>query len=255
MKHSLAEEVAKERWQLIKALSANDPDPKNWRVEFAPGGAHFFMGGVHINEKCETSLEGLFAAGEVSGGVHGANRMGGNAMVEIIVFGARAGASAAAFAGEADHIVSKDNAEEEYARLCGFFKEDGIAPKVIMDQISTCMAEWVGVARNQAGLNQALTQLKSLRGEALQNMRAPRGRRYNPGWVEAIQVPYMLDVAEMIVTSAIHRTESRGAHYREDFPETDPDWLKHTRVKKAGKTMDLGSTPVVITKFKPEDKA
>ena len=79
-------------------MSIDNPDPKNWRIEFTPGGAHFFMGGVRINERCETNIEGLFAAGEVSGGVHGANRMGGNAMVEIIVFGARAGRHASEYA-------------------------------------------------------------------------------------------------------------------------------------------------------------
>ena len=254
LKHSLAEEIAKERWKLIKDLSINDPDPKNWRVEFTPGGAHFFMGGVRINEKGETNLDGLFAAGEVSGGVHGANRMGGNAMVEIIVFGARAGASAAAYARGADTVTCGNGAEEAYAGLGRCFKEKGIAPKVIMDRIAACMADLVGVARDDAGLTRALAQIKSLRTEALENMRAPGGRRFNLGWVEAIQVPYMLDVAEMIIASARYRTESRGAHYREDFPETRPEWLKHTRVKKAEDAMDLGSTPVVITKFKPEVK-
>ena len=254
LKHSLAEEIAKERWKLIKALSINDPDPKNWRVEFTPGGAHFFMGGVKINERGETNLDGLFAAGEVSGGVHGANRMGGNAMVEIIVFGARAGASAAAYALGADTVPCGKDAEETYAGLGRCFKEKGIAPKVIMDRIAACMAELVGVARDEAGLTRAMAQIKSLRTEALENMRAPRGRRFNMGWVEAIQVPYMLDVAEMIIAAARYRTESRGAHYREDFPETRPEWLKHTRVKKAEDKMDLGSTPVVITKFKPEEK-
>ena len=253
LKHSLAEEIAKERWRLVKALSVNDPDPKKWRIEFTPGGAHFFMGGVHINEKCETSLEGLFAAGEVSGGVHGANRMGGNAMVEIIVFGARAGASAAAFAANANHVACGKDAEQEYARLGAFFKKEGIAPKTIMDQVAECMAELVGVARDEEGLNQAFAKIQSLRKNAEENMRAPGGRRFNLGWVEAIQVPYMLDVAEMIISAARYRTESRGAHYREDFPDTRSEWLKHTRILKTQEGMKLADTPVVITKFKPEE--
>jgi fumarate reductase (CoM/CoB) subunit A len=251
LKISLAEEIAKERWRLIKAMSVNDPDPKNWRVEFTPGGAHFFMGGIRINERCETNVEGLYAAGEVSGGVHGANRMGGNAMVEIIVFGARAGRSAAEYARRADWIESKEAPEDEYERLCRFFKGQGIAPKTIMDKIATFMAEYVGVARTEIELLKALSEIESLRTNALPLLRAPQGQRFNLGWVEAIQVPYMLDVAEMIIRSALFRKESRGAHYREDYPETDPAWLTHTRVKKKDGAMELGTAPVVITKLNP----
>ncbi len=252
LKHSLAEEVAKERWQLIKRMSVNDPDPKNWRIEFTPGGAHFFMGGVRINERCETNLKGLFAAGEVSGGLHGANRMGGNAMVEIIVFGARAGRYAAEYAGGVEGVISEDISKEEYERLCGFFRNQGIAPKVIMDKIALFMSEYVGVARTETDLKKALSELRSLRANDLPNMRAPSGRIFNLGWVEAIQVPYMLDVAEMIIMSAISRTESRGAHFREDFPETKSDWLRHTSVIKKSDQMELSTAPVVITTINPE---
>ena len=246
LKHSLAEEVAKERWQLIKRMSVNDPDPKNWRIEFTPGGAHFFMGGVKINEKCETSLEGLFAAGEVSGGVHGANRMGGNAMVEIIVFGARAGRYAGEFASRAKEIESGDIYHEEYERLCRFFRNEGIAPKVIADRVADFMSEYVGVARTEDSLKKALAELQSIRFEDLPRMRAPSGFTYNPGWVEAIQVPYMLDTSEMIIRSALLRTESRGAHLREDYPETNPEWLKHTMLIKKGGHMEISTTPVTI---------
>ena len=254
LKHSLAEEVAKERWQLIKRMSVNDPDPRNWRIEFAPGGAHFFMGGVKINEKCETSLEGLFAAGEVSGGVHGANRMGGNAMVEIIVFGARAGRYACEYAGGADEVASDDNPEEEYDRLCSFFRNEGMTPKEITDRVAAVMSEYVGVARTEDSLNNALTELQAVRSDELQKMRAPSGFTFNSGWVEAIQVPFMLDTSEMITRSALLRTESRGAHLREDFPDTKPEWLKHTRIIKKHDNMDAGTTPVTITKSDPEGR-
>jgi fumarate reductase (CoM/CoB) subunit A len=249
LKISLAVEIAKERWKLIKAMSVNDPDPKNWRVEFTPGGAHFFMGGVRINERCETNLEGLYAAGEVSGGVHGANRMGGNAMVEIIVFGARAGRSAAEYAKRVDWVEPKEvTLKDENERLSGFFKNRGVAPRTMMDKIATFMAGYVGVARKETDLKKALSGIESLRANDLPDLRAPQGRRFNLGWLEAIQVPYMVDVAEMIVRSALFRTESRGAHYREDYPETDLTWLKHTRIKK---NMELGTTPVIITKLNP----
>jgi fumarate reductase (CoM/CoB) subunit A len=254
LKHSLAVEIAKERWELIKRMSVNDPDPKNWRIEFTPGGAHFFMGGVRIDEKCQTNLEGLFAAGEVSGGVHGANRMGGNAMVEIIVFGTRAGRYAAEFAKGAEEVRFEDPSKQEYERLCGFFRNEGIAPKVITDKMATFMSEYVGVARKEIDLKKALSELESMRAHDLSKLRAPSGRCFNLGWVEAIQVPYMLDVAQMIIMSALHRTESRGAHFREDFPETKSEWLKHTSVIKKSNQMELATTPVVITKLDPEGK-
>ncbi len=254
LKSSLAAEMAKERWKLIKAMSADTPDPKTWKIEFTPGGAHFFMGGVWINERCETNLKGLYAAGEVSGGVHGANRMGGNALTEIIVFGARAGRFAAEHASQHDWIESETfPLTEELDRLTGFFKGRGITPKFMMDTIASLMLENAGVARTGAGLSQALEAIESLRKESLPNMRAPQGRRFNLGWIEAIQVPYMLDTAEMIVRSALLRTESRGAHFREDFPAMQSEWIKHTRVSRSGGIMELSTVPVVITTFHPEE--
>ena len=164
--------------------------------------------------------------------------MGGNAMVEIIVFGARAGRSAAEYAKRVDWIEPKEAPKDEYERLCGFFKRRGIAPKTIMDKIATFMAEYVGVARTETDLLKALSEIESLRTNALPLLRAPQGQRFNLGWVEAIQVPYMLDVAEMIIRSALFRKESRGAHYREDYPETDQAWITHTRVKKKDEAME-----------------
>jgi fumarate reductase (CoM/CoB) subunit A len=249
LKSSLAAGIAKERWKLIKAMSADYPDPKTWKIEFTPGGSHFFMGGIRINEKCETSMEGLYAAGEVSGGVHGANRMGGNALTEIIVFGARAGRYAADYAKAADWIEpEEDTLKTEFKRLSGFFRDKGIAPKTIIDKITEVMSENAGVARTGAGLGRALSLLENIGNEDLPGLRAPQGRRFNLGWVEAVQIPYMLDAAEMILRSALFRTESRGAHYREDHPDTKPEWLKHTSVIKKDGLMEIGSTPVVITK-------
>jgi len=251
LKSSLAAGIAKERWKLIKAMSADKPDPKTWRIEFTPGGAHFFMGGVRINERCETNLPGLYAAGEVSGGVHGANRMGGNALTEIIVFGARAGRYAAEYAEQTGWVeCEKASLREEDARLTGLFRSRGIAPKAIADKIAALMLRYAGVARTEAGLAKALALVESIKANDLPDLRAPQGRRFNLGWIEAIQVPYMLDVAEMIIRSALFRTESRGAHYREDYPETRSDWLAHTRTVKTSETVE--AVPVIITRLNPE---
>jgi fumarate reductase (CoM/CoB) subunit A len=249
---ALGGKIAKERWKLVKAMSADNPDPKNWRVEFTPGGAHFFMGGVRINERCETSIEGLYAAGEVTGGVHGANRMAGNALSEIVVFGARAGKYAARYVRETDWVEPEETIfKDEQERIGEFFRDKGLSAKSIRSKIGTIMVKYMGVARTETDMKTALEEIESIRNNDLPLLRAPQGKRFNVGWVEAIEVPYMLDVAEMMVRSARSRTESRGGHYREDYPETVPSWLKHTCVKKEDGTMTIGTAPVVITKLNP----
>jgi fumarate reductase (CoM/CoB) subunit A len=250
LKKMLGGETAKGRWKLLKEMSVDNPDPRNWKVEWAPGCEHFFMGGVRINERCETRVEALYAAGEVTGGVHGANRMGGNALTDIIVFGARAGKYAAEYARQAEHIEPELTAiTDELKRTSAFFKHEGIPPKAIRDKIRTLMSDHMGVARNETDLKKALSDLISIRANDLPKLRAPQGRRFNLGWIEAIEVVYMLDVAEMMVKSALSRTESRGGHYREDYPNTEKSWLKHTLVKKKNDTMVVDTAPVVITKL------
>jgi len=251
LQKALGGDIARERWNLIKAMSVDDPDPKHWKVEFTPGGAHFFMGGVRINERCETNLYGLFAAGEVAGGVHGANRMGGNALTDIVVFGRRAGKYAAEYASRAEWIAPDQGlVRQENERLHGFFRPDGVSGRAVRDRIGSFMAEYMGVARTEDEMKKALSEIASLKAE-LPRLRAPGGKRFNLGWVEAIEVPHMLDVAEMMTLSALSRRESRGAHFREDFPDTDPRWLKHTRVRKAGTAMQVDTAPVTITTLNP----
>jgi fumarate reductase (CoM/CoB) subunit A len=249
---ALGGKIGRDRWNLVKEMSASNPDPKNWKIEWVPGSAHFFMGGVHINELCETSLEGLYAAGEVTGGVHGANRMGGNALTDIIVFGARAGKHAAEFAVKADRIeADATTVRKEEKRLSLFIKPEGIPPKSVRDKIRNIMSSCMGVVRDGTDLKKALAEVKFLRMNDLRAVRAPDSKHYNIPWVEAIGVPHMLDVAEMMIRSALSRTESRGAHYREDYQSTQNGWLKHTCIKKKDGKMIVGTSPVVITKLNP----
>jgi succinate dehydrogenase/fumarate reductase flavoprotein subunit len=248
----LGGKIAKDRWNLVKEMSVNNPDPRNWKVEWAPGCEHFFMGGVRINERCETNVEGLFAAGEVTGGVHGANRMGGNALTDIIVFGARAGQYAAKYAKGAHRLgPEKTVIAGEHERISGFVKPNGTPPKAVRDKIRGLMTDFMGVARNESDLKNTLDGINSLRANHVGNIRVPPIRRYNLAWIEAMEVPFMLDVAEMMVQSALTRTESRGGHYREDYPNTNQSWLKHVLVKKEDDAMVLGTAPVVITKLNP----
>lgn len=254
LKLSLGGPFSKGRWKLIKLMSRGNLDPKNWKVEFTPGGAHFCMGGVRINENCETTIEGLFAAGEVTGGVHGANRMGGNALSEILVFGARAGASAARYARRQRRWgwVKSGAIRQEATRLLSLFRPTGVLPMTIKEELGRIMDEKVGVVRNKEGLEEALSVIGGLREES-QKLKVPDFRTFNRIWVEAIEVQYMLDVAEMIVRCALFRKESRGGHFREDFPEPRKEWLVHTCIQKEGTTMRVGTREVIMNKLRPEE--
>jgi succinate dehydrogenase/fumarate reductase flavoprotein subunit len=180
--------------------------------------------------------------------------MGGNALTEILVFGARAGRYAAENAEGIDWIRNRPaRLEDERERLNGFFRPQGVPAKTITDKLAAIMSEYVGVPRTETGLLKALSLLDDLKTRDLPELKAPPGRRFNLGWIEAIQVPCMLDVAEMIIRSALYRTESRGAHYREDYPESQREWIRHVRVRKSPETMSLGTTPVVITRLLPEE--
>ena len=256
LKVSLSESIGKERWKLIKDMSADNPDPKNWKIEFTPGGAHFAMGGVRINEKCQTNIEGFYAAGECTGGVQGGNRMGGNALTEIIVFGARAGRYAGEYAKNTSLVEPDESAfENEKNRLLGLFNDNGVAPDVVWKKIASIMSEYVAVSRTEEGLNKALVELEALKKGDFARMRVPRGKVYNSLWVEAIQVIYMMDLAEMITKSALFRKESRGAHYREDFPQLDNSTPpQHTCLKMKEGIIDITAVPVTITKMNPEAK-
>jgi succinate dehydrogenase/fumarate reductase flavoprotein subunit len=185
---------------------------------------HFCMGGVVADERGDTGVPGLYAAGEVVGGVHGANRHGGNALTETIVFGARAGASAAEFAGASPRVSVEPLARAELERydfIRGGGIEEGGNSASLMSRLRESMWTKAGIVREGAGLESMLSEIEVMR-EALPRLRATSSRTL----LEALEVPMALTVAEMIVRSALERTESRGAHYRTDYPEEDERWLR-----------------------------
>lgn len=251
LKISLGGKLAKSRWKLIEKMSVKDPDPKNWKVEFTPGGAHFCMGGVRINENCETNIKGLFAAGEVTGGLHGANRMGGNALSEVLVFGARAGANAAREARRRPYgEVRKEEILDELRKLEQMLREKYDPPGVVIHELRKTMDTHVNVVRHKDGLKEALNTIRSLK-DYLPRIGAPKCRRFNQVWIEAIECGFMLDVCEVVIQSALFRTESRGAHFREDFPEESGDWLRHVCVREEKGAIRIYTVPVRFTRTKP----
>jgi succinate dehydrogenase/fumarate reductase flavoprotein subunit len=203
---------------------------------------HFNMGGVVADEDGETGIPGLYAAGEVVGGVHGANRHGGNALTDITVFGARAGAKAVEFAKEQSGVVIEPFAESEmrrYETLMGV-DDDAASPGEVMSSLRALMWERAGPVRNEAELREALSELAALK-ERASGMSATNGREM----LVALEVGMALDVAEMVIRSALERTESRGAHFREDYPEEDEGWLKVVVLERGeGGEMAFSTRPV-----------
>jgi fumarate reductase (CoM/CoB) subunit A len=192
-------------------------------VEVAPS-AHYFMGGVEIDEHGETSLPGLFAAGEVSAGVQGGNRLSGNSLAGIAVFGARAGKRAANYARDISGINSEAKSikgSESRTDLPGSSK-GSMTPEEAKDELREIMAEGAGVTRDEDCLNNALTKLMELKSRLTEDINLNgESLLHNYGVASYLELDNMLTVAELIVHSALERRESLGAHYREDYRELD----------------------------------
>lgn len=247
MENRFADYLGAEKWQLIKKLMSGK-DVKELRIEIGSAAAHHIMGGVRINEKTETNLPGLFAAGEVASSVHGANRAPGQATAEIMVFGARAGRFAGPYAKtQVFSDVDWDAAKGEEARIGTFLqpKQDAVTPVYIKRKIKTIMGSYVTAIRNVQGLQAALEELGEIKEKDLPRLQVPAIRCFNTALVDAVEVTDMVAVAEMIVKSALSRTESRGAHFMEDYPERDDvNWLKHTSVQCENNGMVIGTAPI-----------
>ena len=183
---------------------------------------HFCMGGLVIDEYGYTGVQGLYAAGEVVGGVHGANRHGGNALTDILVFGARAGAAAAEHAAKTGKEKVTDLADPELERFESILsRERGYNPYDVMARLRETMWAKAGIIRDSASLAGAFETVFDLKRMA-ERITAKNGR----DMLYALEAPMALESAEMIIRAAMERKESRGAHYRTDYPKEDPSWLK-----------------------------
>jgi len=206
--------------------------------------AHFFMGGVKINENCETEFDGLYAAGEVGSGIHGANRLAGNAITETLVFGMIAGDNAASRASKMAVVSAPRNEVlAEVERLKELASHPGGENLGELQQsLRQTMWDKVGIIRNKEGLEDALRQILSLR-EQLKDVLLPSYQQLS----QVIKLANMLTVSEMVCRAALARTESRGAHYRIDYPEENNEqWLKTIEISCESGNITLRTTPVVV---------
>jgi succinate dehydrogenase/fumarate reductase flavoprotein subunit len=184
--------------------------------------AHFMMGGLAIDARCGTRLEGLFVAGEDAAGVHGANRLGGNGVAESTVFGGIAGDVIAQWVKEAPHIAFVPAQVEEIIARCNapFSRASEATVYPLRDRLREVMWRKAGVVRNQGTLEEARAELAGLR-EEWGRVGVPNGKAYNLAWMDTLNMENFLDVSEAVVTCALARKESRGAHFRSDAPEAD----------------------------------
>ena len=190
---------------------------------------HYIMGGVKVDaETTATAALGLFAAGEVAGGMHGANRLGGNSLSDLIVFGRRAGMGAADYVEGVKGPTGFDQSEVDEAikeALAPFKRETGENPYDIQRDLQEMMQTNVGIIRTASEIDEAIVQLEEFT-ERINNLSVKGGRAYNPGWNLATDLPSMLTVSKCTARGARERKESRGGHTREDFPKADPNYGK-----------------------------
>ena len=209
---------------------------------------HYIMGGVRVNaDTAAATVPGLFAAGEVAAGLHGANRLGGNSLSDLVVFGRRAGMHAAKYAKEVKGSPSVNLSQVEALSkemLAPFEGKDGENPYTIHAELQDCMQSLVGIIRTEAELKKALDQIAAFR-ERLKRVKVEGNIQYNPGWHMALDLHSMLTVSEATTRAAIERKESRGGHTRDDYPKTDPKFAKlNVVVRKRSGNLSVSQEPL-----------
>jgi len=260
--HKPAEYVKKKLPSMYhQFLELADVDITKGPMEVGPT-CHYVMGGVRVDpETAEATVPGLYAAGEVAAGLHGANRLGGNSLSDLLVFGRRAGLAAAQKAKKVGQATI-DPAQIEQAErdiLAGFQNGNGESPYQIHRDLEDTMQKLVGIFRNEADLQQALVELEKLKQRA-QRVHVEGSRLFNPGWHLSQDLKSMLTISEAVTRSALARRESRGAHSRIDYPSLDNNWGQQNNVISSQRgAMALRQEPVPampeeLQKILAEDK-
>jgi len=241
------------------AIAFAGVDPIEKPIPIRPG-AHYHMGGVHVDSwGAAPHMPGLFAAGECACvSVHGANRLGGNSLLETVVFGARAGEAAAHYAQETFNgraVEATPAAARDFERRLREMldREEGPRQHDLRDRLADTMQEKVGVFRTGGDLLQAQATVSELRERFRSVVVTDKGRTFNQSLIHTIETGWLLDLAQCMVDGAVARTESRGAHSRTDHPERDDDnWMKHTLSYLEDEQIRLDYSEVAMTKYQPQ---
>ena len=255
----LGESLIDERLPQIRQLSIDFEgiDLVKDIVPIKPG-AHYSMGGIKTDVRGATNIKGLYAAGECACvSVHGANRLGGNSLLDTIVFGRRAGYAASQYAKETTLAEFPENALRDTAQGIAVIinRANGEKTADLRDELAYVMSRYVGVFRDKNRLDTALAEIMKLKARYENISVEDKGDIFNTELISALELGHLMTIAECIVLSAINRRESRGAHYRLDFLlRDDANWLKHTLLSKDGDGIKLSYKEVAITKYKPMER-
>ncbi len=229
------------------------------KMEVAPT-VHYYMGGIKVDPNTGmSSVKGLFAIGEAATGVHGANRLGGNSLADLLVFGKTTGSNVAAYISSVNNsrIDSRD-IESEIQRVKSFIKENAENPYKLTEELRKTMSENVGIVRDEEGLDKAIKKIKEIQSR-IKDIGVSGGMVFNPGFLQCMELENMSQIAELLVIGAKMRKESRGAHYRKDYPKKDRNWLKNivfTKNQNGIKTSFFipPEMPDYLKKLLPEEK-
>lgn len=253
MSHLGPEKVAKSFPGMVNRCRDCGFDLAGGRVEVVPT-AHYLMGGVEFDVDCSTASPGLYAAGEDCGGVHGANRLGGNGVANSTVYGGIAGESMAEYVAKQKNwrepdqrIIAQGIARAEYP-----FSRPAANLHPLRDQLSTTMWNDVGVLRHQEAMQRGLKTIDQHRDELMRMGVTDDDRRYNMTWHDWLNLESLVDISKVITVSALARENSRGAHFREDFPEPgNLETSKYTRVHLQDGNIQLELVPVSFDIVRP----
>jgi succinate dehydrogenase / fumarate reductase flavoprotein subunit len=238
-------------WEQFHALG--DVDITKEPMEVYPT-IHYTMGGVKsASETCATNVPGLYAAGETAAGLHGANRLGGNALCDLLVFGKRAGEAAAEYAKSVQQgSIDESQLANEEASMLDVFENKGTEnPYTLTEDLQKDMQADAMIARTAEGLTNCLQKIKALQ-ERAKNLHVQGTRTYNPGWHTTRDIRNMLTVSEIIVRCALERKESRGAQWRLDFPDPDPEWGKKMLIATKDANSQVDITTMQLPEMPPE---
>ncbi|WP_434511739.1 FAD-dependent oxidoreductase [Desulfitobacterium sp. AusDCA] len=247
--------IAKMQPALYETYLKIGVDPEKDYLEVAPT-CHFFMGGIRVNENWQSSVNGLYAAGESGAGIQGGNRLSQNALAELLVSGCRAGKSAAKFALENSYGQLNPHEIRTVEELVkGLFEnKEGVRPIHLRRKLQKIMTGSVGVFRTEESLIKAFEELKNLEAELGNQTLVQRSRHNNQELVEGLENYFICTTARCIIEAALLRTESRGAHYRDDYPQRDnKSWLQHLVITERDGKLKVEKVPVDLSEIQPEE--
>ena len=218
---------------------------------------HFFMGGAKVDENWQSTISGLFVVGENAAGIHGANRLSQNALAELLVSGTRAGKTAALLAVEINQAeIDPREAKPAIGSVSQLFARDtDIGPIALRNRLRQLMWEKVGLYRTESSLQDALEDLEAIAADLDQQSLSVTSRHHNRELVQSFENYFLFATAMCVTQAALQRTESRGAHYREDYPvRDDRNWIKHVVIRQMDNKFDMHTIPVDLNEMNPDEE-